>query len=90
MAEPEQPATIQTLNPSVDPTQSGGFRPLWFREIRYMTYPPPDGFEPIDPHTARELYLDHKASECADVTAQSHKYRTMHFVRWCDENSTTT
>ena len=39
--------------------------------------------EPIEPSTAQELYLDHKASEYAEETVQAHRYRTNHFVEWC-------
>jgi len=42
--------------------------------------------EPIEPSTAQELYLDHKANQCSDVTVQSHEYRTNYFVDWCDDN----
>jgi len=42
-----------------------------------------DELEPIEPSTAQELYLDHKASEYAEETVQAHRYRTNHFVEWC-------
>ena len=42
--------------------------------------------EPIDPSTARELYLDHKATHCTEATVQGHHYRTKHIVAWCEEN----
>ena len=45
-----------------------------------------DNLEPIDPSTARELYLDHKATHCTEATVQSHHYRTRHIVNWCEEN----
>ena len=41
--------------------------------------------DPIDPSTAQQLYLDHKASQAMEKTVQGHRYRTNHFVRWCDE-----
>ena len=41
--------------------------------------------DPIDPSTAQQLYLDHKASQAMEETVQGHRYRTNHFVRWCDE-----
>lgn len=44
-----------------------------------------DELDPIDPPTAQELYLDHKETHCAAATLQNHRYRTNHFVRWCDE-----
>jgi len=46
----------------------------------------PNGdLEPIDPRTARELYLDHKKTYCSQATVQSHHYRTKLIVNWCDE-----
>lgn len=48
--------------------------------------PHDDQLEPIDPSTARELYLDHKATHCAEATVRAHHYRTKHIVDWCDEN----
>lgn len=41
--------------------------------------------DPIDPSTAQQLYLDHKASQAMEKTVQGHRYRMNHFVRWCDE-----
>lgn len=46
----------------------------------------PRELEPIDPSTAQQLYLDHKASECVKKTVQSHRYRINYFVQWCDQN----
>jgi len=43
----------------------------------------PSDLEPIEPRTAQELYLDHKASQYSKKTVQAHRYRTNHFVRWC-------
>lgn len=45
----------------------------------------PHDLDQIDPYTTQELYLDHKESQCSDATAQGHRYRTNHFVRWTDE-----
>lgn len=42
--------------------------------------------DPIEPSTAQQLYLDHKASHYAERTVQSHRYRTNYFVQWCQEN----
>lgn len=42
--------------------------------------------DPIEPRSAQELYLQHKATDCVEKTVQAHKYRTNHFVRWCGEN----
>jgi site-specific recombinase XerD len=44
-----------------------------------------DHLEPIDPSTAQELFLDHKATDCTEATVRNHRYRTNHFVRWCAE-----
>ena len=43
-----------------------------------------NNLEPIDPSTAQQLYLEHKASQAMEATVQGHRYRTNHFVRWCD------
>ena len=45
--------------------------------------------EPIEPHRAQDLYLDHKTTDCVEATVQAHRYRTNHFVRWCAENDVT-
>lgn len=44
---------------------------------------PNDSLEPIDPSTARELYLNHKKTFCSEATVQAHHYRTKHIVNWC-------
>jgi len=41
--------------------------------------------EPIEPRTARELFLDHKKTHCTDATVRAHSYRTGAFIDWCDE-----
>lgn len=46
-----------------------------------------DNLEPIDPCTAQKLYLDHKETQSMEWTVRGHRYRTNHFVRWCDEQS---
>jgi len=45
-----------------------------------------DDLEPIDPRIAQERFLEREATECVESTVQSHMYRTIHFVRLCDEN----
>lgn len=45
-----------------------------------------DDLEPIEPGTAQELFLDHKATDCSDSTVQNYRYRLNPFVRWCGEN----
>ena len=42
--------------------------------------------EPIEPRTAQQLYLDHKASLCTDKTVRSHEYRLDFFLAWCADN----
>lgn len=44
----------------------------------------PDGLEPIEPHEAVEMWLDHQRSNRADSTIQSYGYRLTPFVEWCD------
>jgi len=51
-----------------------------------MTTSDPTDLEPIEPGRAQELFLDHKSSQCREITVQSHEYRTNFFVKWCDEN----
>ncbi|MFC3959246.1 tyrosine-type recombinase/integrase [Halovivax cerinus] len=41
--------------------------------------------EPLDPRTARQMYLDARAHELADATIQSQGYRLKQFVEWCEE-----
>lgn len=47
--------------------------------------PDPRDLDPIDPGTAQQLYLEHKDTQCAERTVNAHRYRTNHFVRWCEE-----
>lgn len=42
-----------------------------------------DNLEPIDPSTARELFLDHKATDCTKATVRNHRYRTKYLIKWC-------
>ncbi|WP_415381612.1 tyrosine-type recombinase/integrase [Halosimplex sp. TS25] len=44
----------------------------------------PTDLEPIEPRTAQKLYLDHKASQYSVKTVRAHRYRTNHFIEWCD------
>ena len=43
-----------------------------------------DRLQPIDPSTAKEMYLREREQEVSDRTRQAHHYRLKHFVRWCD------
>jgi site-specific recombinase XerD len=45
-----------------------------------------DDLESMDPREAFELFLDHKATGCADATVRNHRYRLQYVVRWCEEN----
>lgn len=42
--------------------------------------------EPIDPRTARDIYLDHKQTECAESTVYNHRFRLKPFFEWCEKN----
>jgi hypothetical protein len=42
--------------------------------------------EPIDPHTAKKMYLDERRHEVADATLQAHHYRLKQFVDWCEDD----
>lgn len=44
-----------------------------------------DDLEPLAPKQAQSLFLDHKATNCTDSTVQNHRYRTNHFIEWCEE-----
>lgn len=41
--------------------------------------------EPIDPRTAKEMYLDDRRHEVAEATLQAHDYRLKQFVQWCEQ-----
>ncbi|MFQ3320409.1 MAG: site-specific recombinase XerD [Natronomonas sp.] len=42
--------------------------------------------EPIDPRQAVDLYIEHKKTEYAYSTVQSHKSRLKYFLEWCARN----
>lgn len=44
-----------------------------------------DELEPIEPREAFELFLDHKATSCADATVRNYRYRMQYFLQWCEE-----
>ena len=44
-----------------------------------------DDLEPLTPEQGQRLFLDHKATNCTDSTVRNHKYRTNHFIEWCEE-----
>jgi site-specific recombinase XerD len=43
-----------------------------------------DELEPLDPRTAKQMYLDNRRHEVAAATLQSHNYRLIQFVEWCE------
>jgi site-specific recombinase XerD len=45
-----------------------------------------EDLDPLDPSTAKQMYLDERRRELADATLQSHRYRLRQFVQWCKEN----
>lgn len=42
--------------------------------------------EPIDPRTARELYLANRQPELSEATLYAHESRLGHFTEWCELN----
>ncbi|WP_233739968.1 tyrosine-type recombinase/integrase [Halovenus carboxidivorans] len=44
-----------------------------------------DDLEPLEPSTAQQLFLDHKEAGCSESTVRNYKYRTNHFIRWCQQ-----
>lgn len=40
--------------------------------------------EPLDPRTAKEMYLDDRRNAVSDATLQAHHYRLKQFVQWCE------
>jgi hypothetical protein len=44
-----------------------------------------DDLEPLDPRTAKEMYLDNRRHELSSATIQAHHYRLKQFVRWCED-----
>jgi len=77
---------VPPANGAIGASPSGSFLPPGFWEKPPMITNDPSNLEPIELATARDLYLDHKASQCRDATVQSHRYRTRQFVEWCKEN----
>jgi len=44
-----------------------------------------DDLDPIEPSTARDLYLDHKATECANSTVRNYRYALKSFLTRCEK-----
>lgn len=40
----------------------------------------------LEPHTALEMYVQHRRSEVAEATLAAHERRLRKFVEWCREN----
>lgn len=45
----------------------------------------PEKHEPIEPRTARELFLQHKEGNCSDSTVRNYKYQVKSFIQWCED-----
>jgi site-specific recombinase XerD len=45
--------------------------------------------EPLEPERGVELYLKHRADDCADSTLNAHRLRLKHLLRWCEERDIT-
>ena len=43
-----------------------------------------DNLEPIEPRTARELFIDHKEAEVAAATMKNYRYHLNPFLEWCE------
>jgi site-specific recombinase XerD len=46
-----------------------------------------DDLDPLDPSTAKQMYLSERRQELADATLQSHHYRLKQFVQWCEREA---
>lgn len=44
-----------------------------------------NSLEPIEPSTARELFLEHKENEVADATVKNYADHLKFFVQWCEQ-----
>lgn len=44
-----------------------------------------DDLDPIEPSTARDLYLEYKATECAKSTVKNYRYALKYFLIWCEK-----
>jgi hypothetical protein len=73
------PEIVLPLKASVTPSLLGGFPVVRGSEKRPITTNDPRDVKPIKTERAQELYFAHEASECREVTVQSHKYRRTTF-----------
>ena len=46
-----------------------------------------DRLQPIDPSTAKEMYLREREADLSERTRQSHHYRLKHFIEWCNQEN---
>lgn len=46
-----------------------------------------DRLQPLDPSTAKKMYLREREQDVSDRTRQAHHYRLKHFIRWCDREN---
>lgn len=44
-----------------------------------------DNLEPLEPTTAQKIFLDHKETGCSESTVRNYRYRTKHFIEWCEQ-----
>lgn len=44
-----------------------------------------DDLDPLDPRTAKQMYIDSRRYEVAEATLQAHDYRLKQFVQWCEQ-----
>ena len=46
-----------------------------------------EDLEPIGPHEAVELYLDHRETDLSDKSLENQRYRLLSFVEFCEADS---
>jgi site-specific recombinase XerD len=46
-----------------------------------------DDLDPLDPSTAKQMYLSERRQQLADATLQSRHYRLKQFVQWCERET---
>jgi len=46
-----------------------------------------DELDPLDPDTAKQMYLDDRRAEISEATLQAHHYRLKQFVEWCESEN---
>lgn len=64
---------------------SGLRRPLAETGVRPSGQPMTTDLQPLEPSTAKQMYLDERQHELAQATLQSHGYRLKQFVQWCEQ-----